>query len=278
MKHIELIVSAELVITQNETREVIRNGAVAVSNGIFQAVGEAGAIRAAYSAERDITLGSSLLMPGLVNAHTHMPMTLLRGRADDLPLMTWLTEHIFPIEAKLTPHMLQVGTMLACAEMLRTGTTAFNDMYLNEPEVYRTADRCGMRARVSEGISRYATLGCADPARAFEVLAEQAAELEGNKRVRYCVAPHSVYTTSEEMLVKCAQFAEKHALPLHIHLAETRSETAQSLEIYGARPVEVCRRAGILGPRTTAAHCVDLTEAEIETLKDKGAGKGAGKS
>ncbi|MDL2307075.1 amidohydrolase [Desulfovibrio sp. OttesenSCG-928-C06] len=268
MIHTDLIVSADLVLTQNDSRELIENGAVAVSNGVLQAVGKADEIRSTYTAGRDIALTRSLLMPGLINAHTHMPMTLLRGKADDLPLMTWLTEHIFPLEAKLTPHMLQVGTRLACAEMLRTGTTAFNDMYLNEPQVYRTVDECGMRAMVGEGLSCYPTLGCSDPALALEVIGAQADELAGNRRIKYCVAPHSVYTTNEETLAKCADFAQKRGLPLHIHLAESKTETAQSLKMHGARPVEVCRRQGVLGPSTTAAHCVDLTDAEMDILAE----------
>ncbi|MDR2050202.1 MAG: amidohydrolase [Deltaproteobacteria bacterium] len=264
------IISADFIVTQNERREIVRDGAVAVRGA------RVAAIVSRVEAERDWapawrrSLGRAVILPGLINAHTHAPMTLLRGLADDLPLMEWLNKHIFPCESGLTPRMLEVGTALACAEMLSCGITAFADMYLNERQIYRTVDKIGMRALVGEGLFSFPSIGYADPAVAFDLAREQAGELAGHSRLRYAVCPHSIYTTGPEILEKSAALAAELDLPLHIHLAESGEETRMSLEMYGCRPVEVCRRAGILGPRTLAAHGVDLLEEEMELLAQNG--------
>lgn len=270
MNKCAILLTADCVVTQNDKREIIRDGAVAVNQGIIIGLGARADLEKNWQAEKTMNLGRALIMPGLVNAHTHLPMTLLRGIADDLPLMEWLTRHIFPLEALLTPDMLRAGTALACAEMLRTGTIAFNDMYLNEPHVYRTADACGLKGLASESVTRYPSPGYGDPANALDTLRAQAAELKGNPRLRYCIAPHAVYTTTPALLESLAGLAAELDLPMDIHLAETKTETATCLEQHGCRPVELCRRVGILGRNTTAAHCVDLTEAEIALLAETG--------
>lgn len=274
MRECDLLITADLALTQNAAREIIENAAIAIKKGRIAAIGGREDIQKAFKPRSIRNLaserGRSLVMPGLVNAHTHAPMCLLRGLADDLPLMEWLTGHIFPREAKLTPRMLEVGTLLGCAEMLRTGTTACADMYLNEAHIYRAIHKSGMKAMVSEGIFAFPSIGYSDPARAFDVVREQAAEVAGLPRLRYAVAPHAVYTTSMKILEDCAALAEELDVPVHTHLAETPSETAQSMELYGCRPVEACRRAGLLKPDNLAAHAVDLNEEEISLLAKNG--------
>ena len=266
----DLLFTADFIVTQNASRAVMSDAALAVSGAKIAAIGPRALLEKEYAPAVRRDLGKALLLPGLVNAHSHVPMTLLRGLADDLPLMEWLTEHIFPLEAKLTPHMIEAGTMLACAEMLRTGTTTCVDMYMFEVQVYGTIDQCGMKALVGEGIYKQTTTKVSNPMRAYELVREQATALRGHPRLRYAVMPHSVYTTDFEMLEKSAVLAEELELPLHIHLAETASETAQCLELYGCRPVEVCRRAGLLGSRTFIAHGVNLLDEEIELLAERG--------
>ncbi|MDL2313864.1 amidohydrolase [Desulfovibrio sp. OttesenSCG-928-C14] len=265
MKNCDILLKADCLVTQDDERRVISKGAVAVSGDSILAAGSLEDL-AGYTAAREIDLGPAILMPGLVNAHTHLPMTLLRGIADDLPLMEWLTDHIFPLEAKFTPEILQIGTALACAEMIRSGTTALFDMYLNEPPVYRTVDQCGLRARVCESLFSFPSIGVPDPSKAMDVVREQAAELKDNPRVKFAVSPHSVYTTTPELLENCAALARELKLPISIHLAETATETEQCLAAHNCRPVELCRRTGILGPHTTAAHCVELLPEEIDLL------------
>jgi 5-methylthioadenosine/S-adenosylhomocysteine deaminase len=268
MLNCDILISAEVIVTQNAGRDILYQAALAVTGGKIAALGPRADLEKEYLPKRALSLGSSLLMPGLVNAHTHMPMTVMRGKADDRPLMDWLNGHIFPLERRLNPHIIQVGTELACAEMLRTGATAFCDMYLSEKTIYRTVDKIGLKALVGEGIFAFPTLGCANPAEAMALARSQAEELRGNPRVKYSIAPHAVYTTTPELLAECAELARALELPLQIHLAETRSETEQCLKLYGIRPLELARREGILGPGTTIAHGVDLTEEEIDLLAE----------
>lgn len=270
MKDCDLLITADFIATQNETREVISKGALAISGKRIAAVGPVEIMERAYKPAARRNLGHALVLPGLVNAHTHAPMCLLRGMADDLPLMEWLTGHIFPREARLSPHMLEVGTMIGCAEMLRTGTTACADMYLNEPQIYRAMDKCGIKAMVGEGIFGFPSIGCADPSKFFDIVREQVEEIKSHPRLRPAVMPHSVYTTSREILECSAALAQELGVPLHIHLAETATETAQSMELYGCRPVEICRQAGVLGPNTFIAHAVDLNKNEIALLAEAG--------
>ncbi len=270
MQTCNLLLHADVIVTQNQEREVIYDGAIAVSDGKIAAIGGKAEVGAAWQGAEQLALGAALVMPGLINTHTHMPMSLLRGIADDIPLMEWLTNEIFPREARFSPHMLEVGTLLSCAEMLRTGTTTVCDMYLNEPHIYRSIDKAGMRAVAGEGIFAFPSIGYADPAKALDAAREQAAELKGNARIRYAISPHSVYTTNLDLLEKCASLARELDLPLHVHLAETASETAQSMKLYGCRPVEACRRAGLLTTRTLIAHGVELNEDEIALLAEHG--------
>lgn len=270
MQNCDLLITADYIVTQNQQREVLEKAAIAISGSSIEAIGPVETLETKYAPAVRRDLGRALVLPGLVNAHTHAPMTLLRGLADDLPLMEWLTGHIFPREAKLTPQMLEVGTLLGCAEMLRSGTTACADMYLNEAHIYRAIHKSGMRALVSEGTFAFPSIGCAEPTKIFEIIREQAAEVAALPRLRYAVAPHSVYTTNMDILEKCAALAEALNLPIHTHLAETASETAQCLKMYGCRPAEVCRRAGIFGVRTLIAHGVVLLPEEIEMLSSFG--------
>lgn len=270
MKNCDILLTGAYLLTQNEKREVVTDAALAITGTIIDAIGSTAELEKQYTPKVRRDLGNALIMPGLVNAHTHVPMTLLRGMADDLPLMEWLTKHIFPLEAKLTPHMIEVGTALACAEMLRTGTTAFMDMYMFERSVYKSIDNCGVKAVVGEGIFDVPTEGNSDLSRSIEIVREHVEELKGNKRIRYAVMPHSVYTTNLPLLEQCAALSEELGLPLHVHLAETVTETAQSIEMYGERPVAVALKAGLLTSKTTIAHGVDLNDDEIRLLAEKG--------
>lgn len=270
MINCDLLINAEFIATQNENREILRDGAIAVTGKKIDAIGPRSKMDSEYNPARKRDLGRAMLLPGLINTHTHLPMTLLRGMADDLPLMEWLSEHIFPLEAKLSPAMIETGAMLGCAEMLRTGTSACADMYMSERHIYRAVERCGIKALVGEGIYNVPATAGSDPLQPYETAREQAAELKDHPRLRYAVMPHSVYTTSLAMLEKSVELAEELDLPLHMHLAESTGETARSIELHGCRPVELCRRAGLLGPRTFIAHGVDLLDEEIGLLAEYG--------
>ena len=155
--------TADYVITQNDSRDILRNAAVAVENGRILSVGHADLLEIIFPEHRRVDLGHALIMPGLINAHTHVSMCLLRGYSDDKALMVWLTQDIFPAEAKLTPELVELGAMFSLAEMIRTGTTAFYDMYMHQRSVFRAADKLGMRAVMGESVTQFfPSLSCKD--------------------------------------------------------------------------------------------------------------------
>lgn len=266
----DILLLASTCLTQDDSRTIIEDAAVAVGGGAVLAVGPRARVAPAWAPGRTIDLGEALLMPGLVNAHTHASMTLMRGLADDLPLMQWLTQHIFPVEQKLTPELVHLGALLGCAEMLRTGTTGFCDMYLMEEAVARAADQAGLRARVGEALFAFPSPAYRDLDQAVDVIRTLHDAYADHPRIGCIVMPHSVYTTTPELLQRARALAEELDLPLNVHLAESASETAQCLEQHGRRPVAHLHALGLLGPRTLAAHCVDLTDAEIALLADTG--------
>jgi len=209
--------------------------------------------------------GADLLaMPGLVNAHTHAAMTLFRGYGDDMPLMPWLEERIWPAEAKLTDEDVYWGTRLACAEMIRTGTTLFNDMYWKVPNAVRAIADSGLRATVSGGLISGGFLGDLK-GEIVELIAMYEAGAFPD-RVRLAIAPHAVYTVTPEDLEWCAQVAGDHDLPIQIHLSETLHEVKECVEKYGVRPAFHLEKCGILERPTTLAHGVWLERDELAML------------
>ncbi|MDR2161612.1 MAG: amidohydrolase [Desulfovibrio sp.] len=265
----DTLLTAYLLLTQDQDRAVLENGALSISQGRIQAIGPREDF-AGVRAQHTLHLGNALILPGLINAHTHIPMTIFRGLADDLPLMTWLNRHIFPVERSLTEEMVTLGCLLGCAEMLRCGTTAFADMYLLEEAIMKTVEGCGMRVLAGEGIFSFPSPAYADTAAALDLVRAQAARWRGHARVRVAVAPHAVYTTTPELLIACRDLAGELELPLHIHLAETREETAGCLSAAGRRPVAYCHSLGLLGRRTTIAHGVDLEDEDLDILAENG--------
>jgi len=204
-----------------------------------------------------------LVIPGLVNAHTHAAMTLLRNRADDLPFMTWLFDHVVPMEERLQPGDVYWGTMLAACEMLHSGTTCFNDMYCPVDEMIRAAQDSGMRAVLSRGL-----LGesCKDPA-GLERLNNAVAETKnyrGTNKITFALAPHAPYTCSPDYIKLVVAHAKELGVMIHTHLGESRDEIAQIKERYGKTPFEYMEDLGLFELPTVAAHCVYMTEADMK--------------
>jgi 5-methylthioadenosine/S-adenosylhomocysteine deaminase len=208
----------------------------------------------------------AIALPACVNTHTHAAMTLLRGYADDMVLQDWLTQKIWPLEARLTREDVYWGTRLACLEMIRTGTTAFNDMYFFMEDAARAVDEAGIRAVLSHG---FIDLGNAEKreteCRVTEKLVAHIRSL-GNPRIMPAVGPHAVYTVSPEGLRWCAGFALEERIRIHIHLAETEKEVTDCTAQYGRRPAALLDDCGILSPRTVAAHCCWLDDGECSLL------------
>lgn len=267
----DLFVTADLLLTQDDERRIIEDAAVAVTNGRITALGPREQLAAAFRPAGTIALGPAVLIPGLVNAHTHVAMSFFRGLADDLPLMEWLTKHIFPREQRLTAEIVELGSLLGCAEMIRTGTTAFADMYLLEDAVMAAVDTSGLRCQAGEVLFSFPSPAYGTAEEGLALVEAQAARWQGHERIRVAVMPHAVYTTTPQLMEDCRDLARERGLMLHIHLAETPSETETCLSQHGKRPLAYCRDLDLLGPDVSIAHAVDLTDEELDVLAASGA-------
>jgi len=261
-----LIKNADWVVTQNEKREVLRNASILVRDGVIVEVGKA----STGSTDDEIDASGKIAIPGLVNAHTHVSMTLFRGFADDMLLQDWLQKKIWPLEAKHTDETCYVGALLGCAEMIMSGTTTFLDMYFHMEKVAQAVAESGLRGFLSYGIIDLFDQAKArseqDTSRKFF---EYVKEL-GNPRIRFSVGPHTPYTCSEETLLWAKEFAEKNGVILHIHIAETRREQADFQREHGMRVVEYLDKIGALSKNMVAAHCSWLTKSEVGLLAKAG--------
>lgn len=266
----DTLIRCGILATQDEQRRVLENAGVAIIDGTVVAVGPWDEVDASFDGEV-LDLSRRLVLPGLVNTHNHAAMTAFRGFADDLPLMAWLTDHIWPVEARLDKEVIYAGTMLACAEMLATGTTCFGDMYLFETESARACETAGMRGVLGEGVLSFPTRSYDTPQQAFEYIESFTKSVRDSRLVRTAVAPHAVYTTTPETLRESFELAERLDVPWMIHAAENDEETAQSLEKFGKRPIPYLADLGLLTPRTLLVHMTDVTDEEIALVAERGA-------
>ncbi|WP_319584857.1 amidohydrolase [uncultured Pseudodesulfovibrio sp.] len=267
----DLLVRADAVITQDDARRVLTDAAVAIGDGLVLEVGDYADLDARWVPRQRLDLSGKMVMPGLVNGHTHLPMTLLRGFADDLPLMEWLEGHIWPVEAKLNEDMLDIGARLGCAELIRTGCTAFLNGYFHEHITGDAASSCGLRAVLGEGFFAFPSPFFPTAEACWEAIRELEARFSNNPLVRTAVTPHAAFTVPPEILAASYELAESLDIPWQTHLAESPIETSVCLGKYGMRPVEILRREGLLSPRVTLHHCVDVEEREIAQLAASGA-------
>ncbi|WP_136589900.1 amidohydrolase [Salinigranum halophilum] len=222
-------------------------------------------------ADEVLDAAGSVVMPGLVNAHTHAAMTLLRGYADDKPLDAWLREDIWPAEATLEPVDVRAGTDLALLEMIRSGTTAFGDMYFHVPDVVAAVDDAGLRARVGHGIvtvGKDTETAHDDVDESLDVAREYDGAAEG--RIRTAVMPHSLTTVSGEAFERCVEVARDIGVPLHLHANETRDEVDPLVDEYGTDPLQYADSLGVLDSGTFLAHGVHVSETEIDLLVERG--------
>ncbi len=268
-----LLVTAGWVVTMDAAGTVIEDGAVAIADGRIAAVGPATELAADYPEARLIDAAGKVVMPGLINAHTHVPMTLLRGIADDLELMTWLEEKIFPAEARwVDEEFVRWGTRLACLEMIRGGVTTFVDMYYFEDAIAEEAARCGLRAVVGETLIDFPA---PDNATWDEAVAYTEAFLErwqDHPLITPAVAPHAAYTVSADHLRQAHRLATDYDAPFLIHVSENRAEIDRVRELHGTTSIDFLDQLGVLDRRTVAAHVVVPEAAEIDVLAERGVG------
>jgi 5-methylthioadenosine/S-adenosylhomocysteine deaminase len=269
--HADLLIAHGTIVTMDDDKTIYPDGYIIVRNGVITEIGNySQEVESAVNPEQRIDATGTLVIPGLINTHTHAAMTLFRGMADDLDLDDWLQNHIFPAEAKyINPKSVRLGTELAIAEMLLSGTTTFNDMYFYEEIVARTAEAAGMRAVVGECLLDFPTPNCKTPEEELKYTEELIVKWKGHPLVSVAVSPHSIYACSADMLRSARALADKHGVLYHIHVAETVKEFDDCMKEHGKTPVEYLEELGTLDERTVAAHCVHLAERDIGILADK---------
>ena len=269
---VDLLLTGGIVVTMNDAYTLYEDGAVAIRDDSIAAVGQTTAITNAYQAAEIVKCDGQVIMPGLVNAHTHIPMTLLRGLNDDLRLDVWLG-YLMPLEREfVTPEFVKLGTRVACAEMIRSGITSFADMYYFEEEIAEETAAIGMRALLGQTILIFP----APDAETYEdglVLCRRFIERwNGHPLIQPAVAPHAWYTATPELLRACADLARAFDVPLHTHISETQLEVENCRDQHYVAAVSWNRKNGILNTKLLAAHCVHIDQEEIFALKQAGAG------
>ncbi|OGA18691.1 MAG: N-ethylammeline chlorohydrolase [Betaproteobacteria bacterium RIFCSPLOWO2_02_FULL_63_19] len=267
METADCVIDARWVIPVEPGPAVLADHSVVLKDGRIEAVMPTAAVEPAYAAARRVSLPRHAVIPGLINLHTHAAMSLMRGLADDLPLMVWLKNHIWPAEAKhVSPDFVYDGTRLACAEMLAGGITCFSDMYYFPESSARAALDCGMRAAIGLIAIDLPTQYASDP---DDYLVKGLAMRDAYRDqplLSFCMAPHAPYTVSDPLFGRIRTMADELDLPVHIHLHETREEIEASLAQYRVRPLERLQALGIVGPRLIAVHGVHMSDAELDTL------------
>lgn len=266
----DLLVRADVIVTQDDARSIIHGAGVAISDGLIVEVGGYTKLDAGYVPDARLDLSGKLLLPGLINGHTHLPMTLFRGFADDLPLMEWLENHIWPIEFQLSDEILEIGARIGCAELIRTGCTAFINGYFHEYITGDAASEAGIRAVLGEGFFSFPSPHFPDADACWQVNRTLAARYEANPLIRTAITPHAAFTVTPDELVESFELAKELDIPWQTHLSESPAETEIVIGKYGKRPVELLHDLGILSERTTLHHCVDVTEEEIAILAETG--------
>ena len=268
---VDQLIDARWVIPVEPHGVVLDNHSVAVRDGSIVGIAPTTQAALAFEAAERISLPQHALIPGLINTHTHAAMSLMRGYADDKPLMTWLNDHIWPAEAKhVSPQFVYDGTLLACAEMMRGGVTCVNDMYFYPESAAQAFVDSGMRAAVGLIAFEFPTAYASD---ADDYIAKGLAardRFRDEPRLSFCMAPHAPYTVSDRTFTRLVTIAEELDLPLHLHLHETQDEIAESVQKHGVRPLERMNALGLVSPRLIAVHAIHMTEREIALLAQNG--------
>ncbi|HEC77018.1 MAG TPA: amidohydrolase [Thermoplasmatales archaeon] len=257
-----ILIKNSKIVTQNEERKILE-GDLYIEDDLIVEIGK-------VNVEAEFVLKNKIIMPGLINTHTHLPMTLMRGYGDDLPLEEWLTTKIWPIERKLNEKMIKAGTRLAFIEMISTGTTCCADMYFFEDTIAEVALEMGMRCFAGFSIIDFDT-----PEMKSEMLLPECEKFikkwKKNEMVKPVVAPHSTYSCSPETLQKSSELAKRYDVLLHTHCSETRNEVYTVLKKYKSRPLEQLKKNGMLTEKTILAHCGWITKGEVMEIAKSGA-------
>lgn len=270
---VSLLITGGTVVTVDAARRVIANGAVAIDGTDIVGVDTAEAIAKQFVGADTIDATGQLVLPGLINTHTHAPMVLYRGLADDLALMDWLNNYMFPAEAKtVSPEFVRAGTRLAALEMIESGTTTFADMYYFEEEVARETKAAGLRGVLGQTVIQFPVADAKTPAEALARAEAFIRRFKDDPLITPAVAPHAMYTLDGPTLKAARELSRQYDVPTLIHLAETRDEIQTAQERFAQSPTAYLESLGFWGPGVVAAHAVWVSEAEIALLKQRGVG------
>lgn len=268
MESVSMILRNALILTMDDLGSSFEPGAIAITGDSITAVGEEAAILNRFSSSEIIDCDGKILMPGLINAHTHVPMTLLRGLADDLRLDVWLLGYMMPVEREfVTPDFVDLGTRLAAAEMIRSGITTFADMYYFEDRVARATAEVGLRAICAETILKFPTPDAQSYEESLDYARDFIQRWKGHRLVIPAIAPHAPFTSTEEILLACKNLAMEFDVPLHIHISETSQEVENMRREQGMPVVPYIKKLNLLEAKVIAAHCVHIDEGEMRTFQ-----------
>jgi 5-methylthioadenosine/S-adenosylhomocysteine deaminase len=269
----EILFTNAIVLTMDEKYSIFEPGAVAIQGDTILAAGPEASVRSQYQAEETIDCGGKVLMPGLVNAHTHVPMTLLRGLADDLRLDVWLLGYMMPVEREfVSPDFVKLGTKIACVELIRGGVTCFADMYYFEENVAQATAEAGLRALCAQTVLKFPAPDAASYEESLAAARNFIEGWKGHALIVPGVAPHAPYTCTEEILRATAALAAEFDVPLHTHLAETAIEVDNSRSEHGMPVIPYVKKMNLFDAKVLAAHCVHIDEGEMLTLRHNKAG------
>lgn len=270
--HVNTILTNGIVVCMDAGFKIIQNGAVAIQNDKIAAIGPAADIAKTYTADETLDCAGCAIMPGLINCHTHVPMTLLRALADDLRLDVWLYGYMLPVEQKfVSPEFVRLGAQLACAEMIRSGVTTVNDMYYFEDDIAEAIAGAGMRALASQSIMQFPTPDAPSADESLEFTEKFIQKWKGHPLITPVIAPHAPYTCSGPLLHQCAEIAIKYDVPLHIHISETAQEVEDCKRDHAMPVVNWVKKNGLLEAKVICAHCVWIDRNEMRALKNAGA-------
>jgi 5-methylthioadenosine/S-adenosylhomocysteine deaminase len=270
---VDLIVSGGIVVTMDGARAILRDGSIAVKGDVIVAVGPRVEIESRYSGAQTIDARGGLVLPGFINGHTHVPMTLFRGLHDDVTLQEWLYKYIFPAEAKnVNEEFVRWGTRLAAAEQIRAGVTTFADMYYFEDAVAEETKAAGMRGVLGETFIDFPAPDNKSEAEMLAYTEKFLRRWQGDSLIHAAVAPHSIYTCSKKTIQDAAALARKYHAPVLMHVAEMKKEWEDSEKANGMSPVEYLEKIGVLGPELVAAHCIFVDEADRKLLAERQVG------
>jgi len=273
MEPVDILLYGGMVLTMNADFDIFPDGAVAIQGDHIVAVGDSATLQKSYQAVQSVDCTGQLIMPGLVNAHTHVPMTLLRGMADDLRLEVWLMGYVMPTENRFVDeNFCRLGTLLAAAEMIRGGVTLFNDMYYHEAVIAQAAADAGMRAVCGQTILKFPSPDNPSWEDALAYTEQFIQDFKDHPLIVPAVAPHAPYTCTDEILRACADLARRYDVPLHIHIAETRFEVDRSLQEEGTSVLRRAEQVSVLDTKCICAHCVHLDAGEIKIAAQKNVG------